>query len=52
MLTAVPVVFEKCIMCHDNYSKAKKGQAIGALSYTVPIDGKLIANRAPKASNK
>lgn len=35
--TAVPVVMEKCTMCHDNYKTVKKGQAIGALSYTLPI---------------
>lgn len=40
--TPIPVVFEKCIMCHDNYADVPKGQAIGALSYTVPIDGPLV----------
>jgi len=33
--TQVPVVMEKCVMCHANF-KDKKG-AIGALSYTVPM---------------
>ncbi len=35
--TAIPVVMEKCIMCHENYRDVAKGQAIGALSYKVPI---------------
>lgn len=35
--TAIPVVMEKCIMCHENYRDVPKGQAIGALSYKVPI---------------
>ncbi|HVS37851.1 MAG TPA: DUF3365 domain-containing protein [Gemmataceae bacterium] len=37
-VTAVPVVMDKCIMCHENYKKAKKGEAVGAISYTVPIE--------------
>ncbi len=36
--TAVPVVFEKCIMCHDNYEGVPKGQAIGALTYKITIE--------------
>jgi hypothetical protein len=35
--TAIPVVMEKCIMCHENYKDVAKGKAIGALSYKVPI---------------
>ena len=35
--TAIPVVMEKCIMCHENYRDVAKGKAIGALSYKVPI---------------
>lgn len=35
--TAIPVVMDKCIMCHENYRSASKGQAIGALGYKVPI---------------
>lgn len=35
--TPIPVVLEKCVMCHDNYKGLKKGEAIGALSYTIPI---------------
>jgi Protein of unknown function (DUF3365). len=33
--TGIPVVMEKCIMCHANF-KGNKGN-IGALSYTVPV---------------
>lgn len=36
--TPVPVVFEKCIMCHDNYADVPKGQAIGALTYKITIE--------------
>lgn len=36
--TAVPVVLQKCTMCHPHYSDAKKGQAIGALSYRLKIE--------------
>ena len=35
--TAVPVVIAKCTMCHENYKSAKKGAAIGALTYDVPV---------------
>jgi hypothetical protein len=37
-ITPVPVVMDKCVMCHDHYKNAKKGEAIGALTYTVPIE--------------
>lgn len=37
-LTAVPVVMKKCVMCHAHYADVKKGQPIGAISYTVPIE--------------
>ncbi len=37
-VTAVPVVMDKCTMCHENYKQVKKGEAIGALSYSVPIE--------------
>lgn len=37
-ITPIPVVMEKCILCHENYKMAKKGEAIGALSYTVPLE--------------
>jgi len=36
--TPVPVVFEKCIMCHDNYEGIPAGQAIGALTYKIEIE--------------
>jgi len=35
--TAIPVVMDKCILCHESYRTVKKGQAIGALGYKVPI---------------
>jgi hypothetical protein len=35
--TAIPVVMDKCIMCHENYRNVEKGKAIGALSYKVPV---------------
>lgn len=35
MATAVPVVMEKCVMCHSNF-KGKTG-AIGALSYKMAV---------------
>ncbi len=37
-LTPVPVVMQKCIMCHPNYEQAAKGEPIGAISYTIPIE--------------
>ena len=37
-LTAVPVVMDKCVMCHPHYADAAEGEAIGAISYIVPID--------------
>lgn len=37
-MTAVPVVMKKCVMCHAHYADAKPGEAIGAISYTIPID--------------
>ena len=37
-LTPVPVVMKKCVMCHDHYADAKKGEPIGAISYIVPIE--------------
>lgn len=36
--TAIPVVMEKCVMCHEHYADVPKGKAIGALGYIVPID--------------
>ena len=37
-VTAVPVVMDKCVMCHENYNQVKKGAAVGAISYRVPLD--------------
>jgi hypothetical protein len=37
-LTPVPVVMDKCILCHENYRGRKKGEPVGALTYTVPVD--------------
>ena len=36
-MTPVPVVMQKCVMCHAHYADAKKGEPIGAISYTIPI---------------
>jgi len=36
--TIVPVVLEKCSLCHPAFKDAKPGQAIGALSYKVRIE--------------
>lgn len=36
--TIVPVVMEKCKSCHPNYKDVPKGKAIGALTYTLPIE--------------
>jgi hypothetical protein len=37
-MTPVPVVMQKCVMCHPNYAAAKKGAAVGAISYLLPIE--------------
>ena len=50
--TPVPVVFDKCVMCHDNYANVPKGKAIGALTYTLPIDGKLMTKLAKQERAK
>lgn len=36
--TPLPVVLEKCTMCHEHYKQAKPGEPIGVLSYTLRID--------------
>ena len=36
--TPIPVVMEKCTMCHSNYDLNKEGLVIGALTYRVPIN--------------
>ena len=35
--TPIPVVTEKCTLCHSNYDMNQKGLVIGALTYRVPI---------------
>jgi hypothetical protein len=37
-ITPIPVVMDKCIMCHANYKSAKKNEPVGALTYKMPID--------------
>ena len=36
--TPIPVVLKKCTMCHPHYEDAKEGEAIGLLSYSIPIE--------------
>lgn len=36
--TPVPVVLEKCTMCHEHYREAAPGAAIGVLSYTLKVE--------------
>lgn len=36
--TPIPVVLDKCIICHENYRTVEKGAPIGALLYTLPIE--------------
>lgn len=38
--TAVPVVMDKCVMCHESYKNVKEGEAIGALTYVLKIEPK------------
>lgn len=35
--TPVPVVMEKCIMCHEHYREVPPGKPVGALVYTIPL---------------
>lgn len=37
-ITPVPVVMDKCIMCHSHYADVEDGDPIGAISYTIPIE--------------
>ncbi|MCS6976020.1 MAG: DUF3365 domain-containing protein [Gemmatales bacterium] len=37
-ITPVPVVMDKCVLCHAHYKQAKKGEPIGALTYKVLIE--------------
>jgi len=36
--TPVPVVMEKCVMCHENYKSVPAGKAIGLLSYRLKVE--------------
>jgi Protein of unknown function (DUF3365) len=36
--TPIPVVSQKCVMCHSHYEDVKPSGAIGALSYTLEIE--------------
>ena len=38
VVTQVPVVMEKCTLCHDNYKDVKPGVTVGAISYRIPIE--------------
>lgn len=37
-ITPVPVVRQKCVLCHPHYADAKPGTPVGAICYLVPID--------------
>ncbi len=37
-MTPVPVVMQKCVLCHPHYADVKKDAPIGAISYTMPIE--------------
>jgi hypothetical protein len=37
VMTPVPVVMERCTMCHEHYKTVKAGEPIGAISYSIPI---------------
>lgn len=36
--TPIPVVLQKCTMCHPHYKDARPGEPVGILSYTLPIE--------------
>src|SRR5690606_17250730 len=38
IITPVPVVMQRCVMCHPHYADAKEGAPIGAISYVIPLD--------------
>jgi hypothetical protein len=40
VMTPIPVVFDKCTWCHENYEDVPEGQAIGAMGYRIKIDWK------------
>jgi len=35
--TAIPVVMDKCVLCHSHYKDVPAGKAIGAIGYKLPI---------------
>ncbi|MBX9789173.1 MAG: DUF3365 domain-containing protein [Pirellulales bacterium] len=37
-VTPIPVVMQKCVMCHAHYANAKKNETVGAISYSVPVE--------------
>ncbi|MGD9648888.1 MAG: DUF3365 domain-containing protein [Pirellulales bacterium] len=37
-LTPIPVVMQKCVMCHAHYADAKENEPIGAISYTLDVE--------------
>jgi hypothetical protein len=38
LATPIPVVMKKCVLCHEQYAKAKPGEPIGALGYTIKVE--------------
>ncbi len=38
LATPIPVVMQKCTLCHPAYEKVASGQPIGALGYTIAIE--------------
>lgn len=36
--TPVPVVLQKCVLCHEHYADAKPGEPIGIISYSLSIE--------------
>jgi hypothetical protein len=44
-VTPIPVVMDKCIICHENYRGVPKDQPVGMLGYTMPLDGKPVNNQ-------
>jgi hypothetical protein len=37
-LTPIPVVMQKCVMCHAHYADAKQDEPVGAISYTLDVE--------------
>ena len=36
--TPIPVVMDKCMICHSNYDIEEKGLVVGALTYRLPVE--------------